>query len=80
MILLDNNIHIENYEFFALKGAKRILKDDHPIVYLELWENENREKCFDLLKEFGYEAFVNIDNTLVPYNSATHKKQNFIFK
>lgn len=71
---------IENFEFFALQGATRILKEDQPIIYLELWENENRDQCFKLLSDHGYQAFVNTESGLEVYDSKNHKKQNFIFK
>ena len=71
---------IENYEVFALKGALNILKRDHPVVYLELWENENRDQCFNLLEGLGYKAFVSTNGGLELYDEAKHKKQNFIFK
>ncbi len=70
---------IENFEFFALEGARRILKNK-PVVYLELWANENRDKCFELLAEFNYEAFVVSASKLEAYNPEIHQKQNFIFK
>lgn len=71
---------IENFEYFALKGAQKILMRDKPVVYLELWDNENRTNCFKLLEELDYAAFVCHNNELVKYNASIHKKQNFIFK
>lgn len=71
---------IENYEFFALKGAERILAEDRPVIYLELWENENRDKCFELLAGKGYRAYVTLNGQLIPYDPTAHKKQNFIFR
>jgi FkbM family methyltransferase len=71
---------IENYEIFALKGARKMLERDLPVVYLELWENENRDKCFELLRSLGYQAFVQLQDQLIPFDPASHKKQNFIFK
>src|SRR5690606_38780997 len=71
---------IENYEFFALKGAERILTEDRPVIYLELWENENRAKCFQFLADKGYKAYVTLNGQLIPYDPVVHKKQNFIFK
>ena len=71
---------IENYEYFALEGAQKVLKRDRPVVYLELWQNENREKCFQLLQKLGYEPYVSTDSGLQKYNPSAHKKQNFIFK
>ena len=71
---------IENFEYFALKGGEQILKKNHPVVYLELWENSNRTQCFDFLASLGYFPFVNENNNLVAFNPLKHKKQNFIFK
>jgi hypothetical protein len=70
---------VENFEFFVLDGAKKLLMKNKPVVYAELWDNENREKCFALFNNLNYKTFVVLDNTLVEYNSAAHKKQNFIF-
>lgn len=71
---------IENFEFFALKGGIKLLKNNYPVIYLELWDNTNRNQCFELLESLGYNAFVNHQNNLTPYNPLEHKKQNFIFK
>ena len=71
---------IENFEYFALKGGSRILSEDKPVVYLELWDNENRDSCFKLLENLGYQTFVTIDGALLPYDPSTHQKQNFIFR
>ena len=71
---------IENYEYFALLGARKILERDHPVVYLELWANQNRDRCFELLKELNYTAFVSTAEGLIEYDPHQHKKQNFIFK
>lgn len=71
---------IENFEYFALKGATQILTEHKPIIYLELWENENRDKCFEFLRVMKYTAYVQIDGKLVPFDPVGHKKQNFIFK
>lgn len=70
---------VENFEYFVLKGATKLLTKYKPIVYTELWDNENRQKCFDLLKNLGYSIFVVNGNELVPFNCDRHDAQNFIF-
>lgn len=72
-------IDVENFEYFALKGGERILQDNHPIIYAELWENENRTKCIDLLHNLGYTSHVVWKEQLVKYDEKKHEKQNFIF-
>jgi len=71
---------IENFEYFALKGGTKLLQKNKPVIYLELWDNDNRNLCFEFLENLGYTAFVNHQNNLTPYNPLKHKKQNFIFK
>ena len=72
-------IDVENFEFFALKGAQEILKRDHPIVYAELWDNQNRINCFELLISLSYKIFIVKENELVSYDNNKHIIQNFIF-
>lgn len=70
---------VENFEYFVLKGGQNLLAKHKPIIYTELWENENRQKCFELLKELGYSTFAMKGDQLVPYNCDDHDVQNFIF-
>ncbi|WP_343634684.1 FkbM family methyltransferase [Fluviicola sp.] len=72
-------IDVENFEYFALKGANRIITSNKPIIYAELWDNENRSKCFEYLQSFSYSIFVGENNRIVPFDSSKHHTQNFIF-
>ena len=72
-------IDVENFEYYALKGGMQILEKDHPIIYAELWDNENRRNCFELLKSLSYHTFIVEGNQLVPFDESVHKSQNFIF-
>jgi FkbM family methyltransferase len=72
-------IDVENFEYYALKGAMRILKSNKPIIYAELWDNENRTNCFKLLSDLGYFTYIVENNKLVQFESEKHTKQNFIF-
>ena len=72
-------IDVENFEYFVLDGAKNLLAKNKPIVYAELWENENRNKCFDLFQQLNYSTFVVLDNKMVKFDNSKHKTQNFIF-
>lgn len=71
---------VENFEYFALKGAQETITNSKPIVYTELWDNENRKKCFALMSELGYEVYVVVANELVAFNATVHTHQNFIFQ
>jgi len=72
-------LDVENYEYFALVGAQDILKKYQPIIYTELWENENRDKVMTLLHEFGYRCHAVLEGKTVRYSPSEHHTQNFIF-
>lgn len=72
-------IDVENFEYFALKGGERILKTHHPIIYAELWDNDNRRQCFELLQKFNYSVYVAGRQGIEPYQPGVHQTQNFIF-
>jgi FkbM family methyltransferase len=70
---------VENYEFHALTGATKILVEQRPIVYTELWDNENRTKCMDLMTQLNYCTKVVVSKKLVDFDRKIHSNQNFIF-
>jgi FkbM family methyltransferase len=72
-------IDIENYEYFALDGGKELIRKFKPVVYAELWENDNRYNCFRLMDELGYKVYISENGKLVPFDPLKDKKQNFIF-
>jgi FkbM family methyltransferase len=60
-------IDVEGFEYFVLLGAKKILERDHPVIIIEIWDN-NLEKIKDfLLKDIGYTKFEKYED------------QNYIF-
>lgn len=77
--LVAIKIDVENFEYFVLKGGEKTLADDKPVIYIELWDNENRNKCFALLKNLGYLIYIVQKKQLVEYDANIHNKQNFIF-
>ena len=73
---------VENFEYFVLDGTKELLKKYKPIIYCELWENENRFKCFELVKSLGYQIKILVNGQLALYTEEIAKKyptQNFFF-
>lgn len=55
---------IEGAEFAALNGAREILKEKNPIIFLATHSDETKKKCLELLKEFGYRIQIigNVSN------------------
>ena len=73
-------IDIENFEYFAFLGGRELLLKYHPVIYAELWDNDNRKNTFAFLGSLGYSIFVIENDQMVEFNSNTHVTQNFIFK
>lgn len=73
-------IDVENFEYFVFKGGENILRKFRPLIYCELWDNENRTKCFDLLQgDLGYKIMVLQQGRLVTFEPGIHQNQNFFF-
>jgi FkbM family methyltransferase len=72
-------LDVENFEYFVLQGGIKVIEANRPIIYVELWDNENRTNCFNLLKSLNYNCFVVENNHHTPFDSAIHKHQNFLF-
>jgi len=70
---------VENYEYQVLLGAVELLEAYKPLIYCELWDNENRYNCFDLLSDIGYKIKVLNNGTLETFNKQKHNTQNFFF-
>jgi FkbM family methyltransferase len=73
-------IDVENYEFEVLSGAVKLLERHRPLIYAELWENQNRTRCMELLTGIGYRIFVLQNGELVTFEAGTHQTQNFFFR
>lgn len=73
-------IDVENYEYNVLEGAKELLVKYKPLIYAELWNNNNRIDCIKLLTEIGYSIFVLENGVLVKFEANKHQTQNFFFK
>jgi FkbM family methyltransferase len=70
-------LDVENFEYFVLEGAKRILRQHKPIIYVELWDNENRTKCINLLSDHGYKPYLFDGNKLQQFSH--QNGHNFFF-
>jgi FkbM family methyltransferase len=73
---------VENFEYFVLDGAKELLKKYKPIIYCELWDNENRSKCFELMQSLGYGIKILVNGELAVFTTEVAKAyptQNFFF-
>ncbi|RMG59207.1 MAG: FkbM family methyltransferase [Bacteroidetes bacterium] len=70
---------VENYEQYVLSGARQLLETHRPMLYIELWDNENRRQCMALLSELGYQSYVLERKQLTPYRPGLHRQHNFFF-
>jgi FkbM family methyltransferase len=86
--LLDKNIlpvvgikvDVENFEFFVLKGSVELIKKFKPIVMAELWDNNRKNACIQLMEEIGYEVKVVENKRLVEYSNQQTLNYFFIPK
>ncbi len=72
-------LDVENFEYFVLKGGKELISKHRPLIYSELWDNENRIKCFELMQTLNYSIKILSDNKLIPFDANSHQTQNFFF-
>lgn len=71
-------LDVENFEFIVLTGAKKILTELRPVIFTELWDNQNRIDCFDIFTSNNYKITVADKDGLIDYNPSLHQTQNFI--
>ncbi len=73
-------IDVENFEQYVLAGANKLFTTYHPLLYIELWDNDNQKNCFQIMKDHGYTVKVHMNNSLVDYDKSIHTdKINFFF-
>ncbi|MFK7920784.1 MAG: FkbM family methyltransferase [Bacteroidia bacterium] len=70
---------VENYEQHVLRGALKLIATDQPIIYMELWPNENRNNCLQMLEGLHYRPYVLVDGKLQVFDSQRHEQHNFFF-
>lgn len=86
-------IDVEGSEYEVLSGGKRVLREDGPIIAMEVWskpyDNTNHIKAIKLLQENKYNAFKIDDygsESLISYSDliasldSVGNSNNFIFK
>jgi len=71
-------IDVEGYEFFVLQGAKNLIQQNKPAIYMELWDSDMRDKCIELLESWGYKGYINKKGQLKLYSGEKYV-QNFFF-
>ncbi|MFT5723091.1 MAG: FkbM family methyltransferase [Bacteroidia bacterium] len=72
-------IDVENFEYHVFLGAEQVLRKNRPIIYCELWDNENRYKCFDFMKQLNYSIKFKQGDGLIHFDEDNHTTQNFFF-
>jgi FkbM family methyltransferase len=72
-------LDVENSEHAVLSGGVQMLRRWRPVIYCELWDNENRQKSFELLGSLGYVPYTVYSSRLVPFDHDRGQVQYFIF-
>lgn len=71
---------VENHEQYVLAGATRLLTEHRPLIYIELMDNENRARCFEIARGLNYSVFVHEHGSLVPFDESKRNKLNMFLK
>jgi hypothetical protein len=72
-------IDVENFEYQVFLGSVQLILRNRPVIYCELWDNENRYNCFNFFREIGYDIKVLKNGKLIPFRKEEHETQNFFF-
>ncbi|MDB4160860.1 FkbM family methyltransferase [Bacteroidia bacterium] len=72
-------IDVENFEYEVFLGAQELLSRCKPIIYCELWDNQNRTDCFTYLEKMGYTTMVLQNGKLEAIQNNPAHIQNFFF-
>jgi hypothetical protein len=72
-------IDVENHEQHVLRGARNIIARNRPLIYCELWEQENKNASLAILKALGYTPYVAEKRGLLPYREGFHHALNLFF-
>lgn len=72
-------IDVENFEHQVFLGARQLISKYKPAIYCELWDNDNRRNCFELITQLGYQVYVLNNKQLALFDAAIHRTQNFFF-
>jgi len=69
----------ENYEWFIFDGGKELITKHRPLIYCELWFNDNRQKVLEQVKSWDYEIKILEGQNLIQYISEKHHTKNLFF-
>ncbi len=72
-------IDVENYEYFVIKGGLQIIQKHRPLLYIELWDNENRVLCMNQMLGIQYTAYFFRDSKLIKFDQNQNSGINFCF-
>ncbi|HUR12471.1 MAG TPA: FkbM family methyltransferase [Flavitalea sp.] len=75
--VLAIKMDVENYEYFVLQGGASTIAKHLPLIYCELWDNENRTRTFEMLRRLGYTVRIFENNKFEEYKG--QPSTNFIF-
>lgn len=66
--IIGIKIDVENYELEVLKGAVETIKKYQPLLMIELWNDEKKDLCIQLMRDLGYDVKILNEDRLVSYN------------
>lgn len=70
---------VENFEQYVLKGGERVIREQRPVIYIELMNNENRRRCFEMAASWDYRVLVGEKAGLVEFDATRHASRINMF-
>jgi FkbM family methyltransferase len=72
-------LDVEGFEYFVFDGGQKLLEFHRPAIYCEITENAHYQKCMSLLDTLRYDIKLLIQDQLVDFNVAVHRKNGNFF-
>jgi len=67
-------IDVQDFEYFVLDGARKLLQMHRPAIYCEMGDDEYRTKCIELFHELNYDIKVFTNNNLTLFDPQRHRE------
>lgn len=70
----------EHFELEIFRGAEKILREQRPVIYCELWHKERRDEVLNFIRGCGYEIYFRKEKELAVYAPEKYAGKNFFFR
>jgi FkbM family methyltransferase len=69
----------QNSDRYIFPGARDMILKNRPVIYCELWNNENRRITMSIIREMGYDIKIRSGTKLINFSNDLPYTENFFF-